>query len=451
MANAIILAAGKGSRMKSEQSKCLQLVLGKPILRYIVNGLKAAGVERIIMVIGFQGESIKEYFKDEIEYVWQHEQLGTGHAVKQAEVLKGLSGKTIVINGDVPLVKTETFKDLLLAAESSDLTLLSTIMEDPARYGRIIRDSSNKFTRITEAKDCTDDELAIKEINGAIYCFDNKKLWECLPLIRNNNKQQEYYLTDVIELFVDRNYVVNAIVVEDSSEIMGVDHRIGQEIATKYLQKRINTKHMENGVVLVDANNIYIEDSVIIGNDVQIQPNVYLKGNTIINSGCIITSGSVIENSTIGEGTKIENSKIINSEVGKETTIGPMSHIREHSSIGDKCRIGNFVEMKKALFGNGSKCAHLTYLGDCEVGKDVNIGCGVVTVNYDGKHKYRTVIDDGSFIGSNCNLIAPIHIGKCALVAAGSTVNKDIADGEMGIARPAQINKPEYGFRYKNK
>lgn len=451
MINAIILAAGKGTRMKSEQAKCMQLVMGKPILRYIVDNLKAVGCERIIMIIGYQGESIQEYFKDEVEYAWQAQQLGTGHAVKQASTLNHLHGKTIVINGDVPLVKPSTLLELLEEAKNTDLVLLSTIMDDPQKYGRIVRNNAGKFLRIVETKDCSPLELKISEINAAIYCFDNFKLFNCLPFLQNNNQQGEFYITDMVELFRERSYSVSAKIIEDQVEMMGVDHRMGQELAIKNLQQTINNRHLENGVYLEDISNIYIEDTVLIENDVQIQANVRLQGTTVIKKGSTITSGSVLINAVINENCTIENSKIINSEVGAFTTIGPMAHIREYSVIGVGCRIGNFVEFKKALFGNGSKCAHLTYMGDCEVGEKVNIGCGVVCVNYDGKNKSKTIIGDGAFIGSNCNLIAPITIGKNALVAAGSTVNQDVADGDMGIARPLQVNKVGYGLKYKNK
>ena len=454
MTNAIILAAGQGKRMKSNQAKCLQPVLGKPILRCITDNLRKAGIDRIVIVIGFEGDKIKEYFKDEVEYAWQRDQQGTGHAVRQAENLENLKdeqGKTIVINGDVPLVKAETFRRMLKAKDDCDLVLLSTIMEDPERYGRIIRDQNDDFIKIVETADCDEEEIKIKEINGAIYCFDNAKLWECLPLLKNNNKQGEYYLTDVIELFVEKGYKVRADIVKDPWEIMGVDHRMGQEIATKKLQEEINRKHQNNGVFLVDSSNIYIEEDVVIENDVTICPNVYLRGKTTIKSGAVIESGSVIVDSIIGENVRIENSRISDSKIGKGTTVGPYAQLRNNCEIGENCRIGNFVEMKKAIFGNGSKCAHLSYLGDCVVGEKVNIGCGVVFVNYDGKNKYQTIVEDGAFIGSNCNLIAPIRVGENALVAAGSTVNQDIPAAAMGIARARQVNKEGLGKKFKDK
>ena len=451
MTNAIILAAGQGKRMKSSQAKCLQPVLGKPILRHIVDSLRKAGIDRIVIVIGFEGEKIRDYFKDEVEYAWQHDQQGTGDAVKKAASLQDVGGKTIVINGDVPLVKVETFRQLLKTKDDCDLVLLSTIMEDPERYGRIIRDENNNFIRIIETDDCDEEQLKIPEINGAIYCFDNTKLWECLPLLTADNKQGEYYLTDVIELFVDKGYKVRADIVKEPWEIMGVDHRMGQETATKKLQEEINRKHQNNGVFLVDSNTIYIEEDVVIASDVTIEPNVHLKGKTVIKSGAVIESGSVISDSLIAEDVRIESSKISDSKIGRGTTVGPYAQLRNNCEIGENCRIGNFVEMKKAVFGNGSKCAHLSYLGDCIVGEKVNIGCGVVFVNYDGKNKHLTIVEDGAFVGSNCNLVAPIKIGKNALVAAGSTVTEDVPAAAMGIARAKQVNKEGLGQKFKDK
>jgi len=425
--------------------------MGKPILRYIVDNLKRVGIKRIVIVIGFEGEKIQAYFKDEVEYAWQEEQLGTGHAVMMADCLKDASGNTVVINGDVPLVKPATFRRLLAAKEDCDLVLLSTVMEDPERYGRIIRDQAGDFIKIVETDDCNEEESKISEINGAIYCFDNAKLWECLPLLEKKNKQGEYYLTDVIEWFVKKAYKVRADIVQTAWEIMGVDHRMGQETANKKLQEEINRRHQNNGVFLVDASSIYIEEDVVIENDVTIAPNVYLKGRTTIKSGAIIESGSVISDSQIGEDVIIENSKISDCIIGKKTTVGPYAQLRNNCEIGENCRIGNFVEMKKASFGKGSKCAHLSYLGDCIVGENVNIGCGVVFVNYDGKDKHLTVVEDGAFIGSNCNLVAPIKIGKNALVAAGSTVTADVPAAAMGIARARQINKAGLGIKFKDK
>ncbi|MGB4984649.1 MAG: bifunctional UDP-N-acetylglucosamine diphosphorylase/glucosamine-1-phosphate N-acetyltransferase GlmU [Erysipelotrichaceae bacterium] len=452
MNNAIILAAGKGTRMKSEHSKCMQLVGGKPIVKRIVDNLRAAGIENIVMVVGHAKEEIIEYFHNEnITFAVQSELLGTGHAVSMASMLKDEKGDTLIINGDVPLLQAETFRHLLEEKKTSDLVLLTAIMHDPALYGRIIRDEQGKFEKIIEAKDCTLEQLSINEINGAIYCVDNEKLFECLPLIKNENRQKEYYLTDIVEIFNDKNYSTKAYVVKDSNEIMGVDHRFAQMEANSYLRDRTNKKHLVNGVIIEDITSVYIDESAVIENGVIIEANTKILGASILKSGCKITSGSVIIDSVVGNDTVIENSKVSDSILGNNTTLGPMSHLRNNCQIGDNCRIGNFVEMKNTTFRDGSKCAHLTYLGDCEVGKRVNFGCGVVTVNYDGKNKFKTVIKDGAFIGSNANLLAPIVIGENALIAAGSTVYHDIEDGDMGIARCRQENKVGYGFKYKNK
>jgi len=451
MTSAIILAAGKGTRMKSDGAKCMQLVLNQPILSHIIGNLKSINIEDIVVVVGHQGQTIIDYFKDQVQYAWQREQLGTGHAVMQAQQLKAHPGKTLVINGDVPLLKPDTLNKLIAQGDDSDLVLMSTIMPDPAKYGRIIRSENGKFIKIIEAKDCTDQELSINEINGGIYCFDNIKLFECLPLLKNDNRQQEFYITDLVDIFLNKGYQVDAMVADDFQEIMGVDHRMGQLAATKALQHRINNQHLMNGVCLMDMDSIYIDPEVIIENDVVIESNVQIKGTSLIRSGSIIKNGSIIVNSQIANNVTITNSQIVDCEVGSGTTVGPMAHLRGHCVIGENCRIGNFVEMKKTIFGNGSKCAHLSYLGDAIVGEKVNIGCGVVTVNYDGKHKHQTIIKDEAFVGSNANLLAPITIGYRALVAAGSTVNKDVPDGDMGIARAKQENKTGFGYQYNKK
>lgn len=451
MRNAIILAAGKGTRMKSEENKCMQKIMGKPMLAYLVDTLKSIKVDNIVIVVGYKQESIRDYFKDTVQYVEQQEQLGTAHAVMQAKSLEDIEGDTVILGGDAPLIKADTLKELFEYSKNYNLTILSTEYEDPARYGRIIRDENNGFLAIKEAKDCDENQILIKEVNSGIYCVDNKKLWEILPLIKNDNKQKEYYITDIVELFREKDYTAEAKLIRENQQLMGIDHRLSQAIATKIKQQEINNKHLENGVCLIDPNNTYIEEDVVIAKDTTIYPNVLLKGNTKIGSNVTLLSGCEITSSEIGDGCLIDNSKIIDCKLGENTNVGPMAHLRGNCEIGNECRIGNFVEMKKTIFGNGSKCAHLSYIGDSEVGKKVNIGCGVVTVNYDGKNKHKTIIKDGAFIGSNCNLVAPIVVGKNALVAAGSTIYKDVEDGDMAIARSFQENKAGFGEKYKNK
>ena len=305
--------------------------------------------------------------------------------------------------------------------------------------------------KIVEAKDCSEEELKIREINTGIFCFKNQLLFENLKEIKNDNAQKEYYLTDLVEIFNRKQYRVNAMVVKDGDETMGCNDRIDLAKANKWLQRKTNEKHMLNGVTIIDPEHTYIDVDVEIGQDSVIYPNVHIQGVSKIGSKVEILPNSFLRNVRIEDNCVIDSSKIVESTVGKGTTIGPMSHLRNNTEICENVRIGNFVEFKNSHFGDGSKCAHLTYIGDSDFGKKINVGCGVVTVNYDGKHKFRTTVKDGAFIGSNCNLIAPVTIGENALLAAGSTITDSVEDGDMGIARARQTNKEGFGTKYKNK
>ncbi|MEG0289838.1 MAG: bifunctional UDP-N-acetylglucosamine diphosphorylase/glucosamine-1-phosphate N-acetyltransferase GlmU [Erysipelotrichaceae bacterium] len=451
MKSAIILAAGKGTRMKSAFNKVMHPVSNKPMISHIVTNLKKAGVSKIVVVVGYESDSVKELLKDEVSYALQEPQLGTGHAVQQACALEGLGGDTLVLNGDGPLIQPETIQAAFKANEESSMVVLTSILKDGAHYGRIVRDEQGNVVKIVEAKDCTQAELEIKEINTGLFCFKNKLLFDGLKEIKNDNAQHEYYLTDLVEIFNKHQQKVKAMIVKDADELMGVNDRVDLAKANAWLKEFVNHKHMVNGVTIVDPNNTYIDPEVEIGRDTIIYPNVHIEGNCKIGCHVEILSGSFLRNAIIDDDVVIDSSKIVESKVGKKTTIGPMSHLRNNTEIGENCRIGNFVEFKNSKFGDGSKCAHLTYIGDSDFGKHINVGCGVVTVNYDGKHKFRTTVKDGAFIGSNCNLIAPVTIGENVLLAAGSTITDSVEDGDMGIARARQTNKAGFGTKYKNK
>ena len=451
MKSAIVLAAGKGTRMKSSLSKVMHPVCNKPMIGHIVTALEAAGVERIVVVVGHGADSVKEYLKDRVEYALQEPQLGTGHAVMMADMLKDETGDTIVLCGDGPCIQKETILKVFEANVDHSATVVTSILEDGARYGRIVRNEKGLVEKIVEAKDASAEQLEIKEINTGIFCFKNQLMFEGLKEIKNENAQNEYYLTDLLEIFNGHGYSVNAMVLADKDEAMGVNDRVDLSKANAWMKRHINHKHMLNGVTLIDPNNTYIDADVEIGEDTTIYPNVTLQGTTKIGKNVTILPGSFLVNAIIEDDVVIDSSRITDSKVGTRTSIGPMSHLRNNCMVGEDCRIGNFVEFKNTQFGNHSKCAHLTYVGDATVGENVNFGCGVVTVNYDGKNKFRTVIKDGAFIGSNCNLIAPVTIGENALLAAGSTITNDVADGDMGIARNRQENRVGYGTKYKNK
>lgn len=451
MKSAIVLAAGKGTRMKSSLNKVMHPVSNKPMIGHIIASLKKAGVEKIVVVVGHGAESVKEYLQDEVTYALQEPQLGTGHAVMQATALEGLGGDTIVLCGDGPCIQSETIEKAFAANQDCALTVLSAELASGASYGRIVRDANNHVEKIVEAKDCTPEELAICEINTGLFVFKNKELFEGLKEIKNDNVQHEYYLTDLVEIFNRKGLITNAMIVEDADETMGVNDRVDLAKAQQWMKMHVNQKHMLNGVTIIDPNNTYIDVDVEIGRDTIIYPNVHIQGNTKIGERVEILPNSFLRNAIIGDDVSIDSSKIVESQVDAHTTIGPMSHLRNNTHIHENCRIGNFVEFKNSDFGEGSKCAHLTYIGDSDFGKKINVGCGVVTVNYDGKHKFRTTVKDGAFIGSNCNLIAPVTIGENVLLAAGSTITDSVDDGDMGIARSRQSVKKGFGTTYKNK
>ena len=340
---------------------------------------------------------------------------------------------------------------MLDALDQCGMVVLTAVLDDPKQYGRIIRNAEGMIEKIVEFKDCTEEQRKITEINTGIYCFDNQALFEHLKEIRNDNAQQEYYITDLVEIFNRHGLGVKAKIVEDSFEASGVNDKKELAQATRWMQKRINEHWMEEGVTLINPDSTYIGPDVVLGKDVTLYPNVYLEGNTVINDGTTILPQSFLVNAVIGKNCTVDSSRITDSIVHDEVKIGPYAHLRMNCEVDSKNRIGNFVEFKNTKFGFDSRCAHLTYLGDSEIGSKVNIGCGVITVNYDGKNKFHTVVKDGAFIGSNVNLIAPVTVGENAVVAAGSTATQDVPDGDMAIGRVRQENKPGYGLIYKNK
>ena len=411
---AIVMAAGKGTRMKSKKSKLVQKIYGKEIVKRAVENAEKAGVKEIVAVVGYMKEEVMAVLGNSVEYAYQEEMLGTGHAVMQAkEYLKGKKGKVLILNGDVPLIRPETLNKLLeKSIENKEYaTLLTAIYDNPKGYGRIVRDEGGNIEAIVEEKDTTPSQKEIKEINAGIYCFDIEELLSALDKITPNNAQGEYYLTDVIQIMNQKGLKTGAVIVEDNTEILGINDRIQLEMLTKVLQMRINTEHMKKGVTIEDVNNTYIYDDVEIGMDTVIHPNTTIKSGVVIGEDC---------------------------------EIGPNAYIREGCKLANKVKIGSFVEIKKAIIGEGTKVPHLSYMGDCEIGEKCNIGCGTITCNYDGLHKSKTIIGNHSFIGSNTNLVAPVTLGDETFVAAGSTITDDVPDYALAIARQRQTNKEEW-------
>ena len=451
MKTAVVLAAGKGTRMQSELPKVMHTILSETMVEHVLTNLNTIKVDQTVVVVGHGAELVQACLKDSVSYAVQSEQLGTGHAVMQSLPLLPIEGDSLILYGDTPCIQAETMANLYEVNKNVELTVLTAILEDPARYGRIVRNKKGQIEKIVEYKDCTDDQKLIKEINTGIYCVKNKVLHEYLAMISNDNAAKEYYLTDLIEIGLKHGLNMQAIPVNDVNEVMGVNDRVDLAKASQWIQKTINQKWMRAGVTMVNPDQTYISLSSVLDADVTLYPNVYLEKKTVIKKGSVILPNSFIVNSTIGENCKIDASRITDSIVKNKVNVGPFAHLREHCVIEDNNRIGNFVEMKNTQLGFDSRCAHLTYLGDSIIGKKVNFGCGVVTVNYDGKSKFKTIIGNNAFIGSNVNLIAPIEVGENAVVAAGSTITRNVDDTDMAIARAHQVNKPGYGLRYKEK
>ncbi|EOS8034512.1 bifunctional UDP-N-acetylglucosamine diphosphorylase/glucosamine-1-phosphate N-acetyltransferase GlmU [Enterococcus hirae] len=444
---AIILAAGKGTRMKSKLYKVLHPVSGQPMVEHIINRVSETNPDQIITIVGHGAEQVKAQLGERSEYALQAEQLGTGHAVLQAaSFLQGKEGTTLVISGDTPLLTTETLNNLFEyhQGKNASATILTAQAEDPTGYGRIIRDHIGIVEKIVEQKDTTPEEALVQEINTGTYCFDNQALFEALNKVGTDNAQGEYYLTDIIEILKDAGKTVAAYQTEDFDESMGVNDRIALAKANELMRQRINKMHMVNGVSFVDPATTYIDARVEIGSDTVIEAGVQLQGKTVIGSDCVIGAHSRIVDSVIEDHVVVEHSVIEKSLVKSHADVGPFAHLRPKAEIGEGVHIGNFVEVKNAEIGKNTKVGHLTYVGDATLGEEINVGCGVVFVNYDGKNKHRTTIGDHSFIGSNANIIAPVEIAKNTSVAAGSTITEDIPEYAMAIARARQVNKEEY-------
>lgn len=447
-----ILAAGRGTHMKSDLPKVLHQLGDRSLVQRVLDSCVGVKPNRRLVIVGYRGDLVQESLRESqsaedwfsdcpLEFIEQQEQLGTGHAVQQLlPHLKGFSGDLLVLNGDVPLLRPHTLEELLKIHQQNGnaATILTAHLPHPKGYGRVFCDSQNIVNQIVEERDCTDAQRKNHRINAGIYCFNWPQLEKVLPQLTSNNDQKEYYLTDAV-FFLNP---VMAVDVEDFREILGINNRKHLATAYQVLQEWVKDEWMASGVTLLDPASITIDDTVQLEPDVVIEPQTHLRGNTTVKTGSRIGPGSLIENSQIGKNVTVLFSVVSDSTVADGTRIGPYSHLRGHANVGENCRIGNFVELKKTQLGDRTNVSHLSYLGDATVGNKVNIGAGTITANYDGVNKHQTHIGDRTKTGSNTVLVAPITLGEDVTVAAGSTVTEDVPDDCLVIARERQVVKP---------
>ncbi len=437
----VILAAGKGTRMKSKLPKVLHKAAGKPMLQHVLDAAKGAGAKRNIVVVGFGGEQVKEAMGDQAEFVVQAEQLGTGHAVRQTEpLLKDEKGTVVVLCGDTPLVTADLITKLYEGhkAAGAKATVLTAIMPDATGYGRIIRTAEGDVARIVEQKDATEEERQVKEVNSGIYCFECQDLFAALAQVGCDNAQGEYYLPDVLGILREQGEKIWAVAADDYESTLGINSRVQLSGAEKILRRRKNIELMDNGVTIMDPDSTFVDADVQVGSDTVIYPFTWLEGKTVVGENCQIGPNSRFSDAKIGDNVCAQFTYAHECAIDNDVIMGPYVHLRPKAHISNGVKIGNFVEVKNANVGEGTKLPHLQYIGDADVGANVNLGCGTVTANYDGKNKYRTTIGDNAFVGCHTTLVAPVNVGAGAYTGAGSVITKDIPAETLAIGRSRQ-------------
>lgn len=451
---AIVLAAGAGTRMKSKKPKVAHEVLGKPLVNWVVDAARNAGVDRVVAVVGHLKEQVEPLVAPYATVVEQADRNGTAGAVNVcAPALADFDGSLVVLTGDSPLITPQTIQRLIALREENNaaVVVLTMTMEDPFGYGRIIRDEAGEVARIVEQKDATPEEAAVTECNSGFYCFDARALFEALQQVNNNNAQGEFYLTDVLGICREAGRKVMALVTEDPAECLGVNSRAQLAVAGKQLQLRINNAHMANGVTMTDPDQVWIGPDVQIAQDVELLPQVMLWGNTVIGEDSVIGPNTRLTNTQVGQGCVLQETVAVDAQVDDGANAGPRAYLRPGTHLCENAHVGTHVELKKSTVGAGSKVPHLSYIGDCTIGAGVNIGAGSITCNYDGKHKHPTVIGDGAFIGSDTMMVAPVTIGEGAFVAASSCITRDVPADSLAVTRPEQVEYAGWAQRRRKK
>ncbi|MDR1511668.1 MAG: bifunctional UDP-N-acetylglucosamine diphosphorylase/glucosamine-1-phosphate N-acetyltransferase GlmU [Endomicrobium sp.] len=446
----VVLAAGAGKRMRSSLPKVVHRLSGKPLIKWVIDSVSVLKPDNLVLVLGWCAKSVECFLSDDsnIKIVYQKEQLGSGHALLQAErILGNYKGDILVLNADVPLIKSSVLLSLVEnnRKTGASATVLVVRTSDPFGYGRIVAENDKYVEKIVEEKDATSEERQIKKINSGVYCFD-ENLWRALLKLKSNNVKKEYYLTDTVTILRELGKKVSSIIVEDSCEVKGINTREELSEVESALKERKIKELLDNGVSIIDTSNVYISYDAKIGMDSVIYPGVFIDTDVSIGKNCVIKGSSYIKNSRIGDASVISYSYVQDAVVDERVKIGPFSHIRQNSILNENVKVGNFSEIKQSVISGNSEVNHLSYIGDAQVGKNVNVGAGTIVCNYDGIKKHETIIGSRSFIGSNVNLVAPVEIGEDVFIAAGSTITHDIPSEKFAIARARQEIKEKEGL-----